>query len=325
MSPSPAAPRRAASRPPPRIVRIEAHAKLNLGLAIGPRRADGFHDLATIYQSVSLADTLAVRRSAEGYRLTIAHEDAAARGGGGRARPDRVPTGAGNLVLRAARLAADRLGLPGGARFHLVKRIPSEAGLGGGSADAAAAIAGLLRLHGVRLGRNRRLALAAEVGSDVPFAMVGGTALGRGRGERLRSLRLVRPFRAVVAVPRWRVSTARAFRALDRRKYSLTAWTANLRFAQSVARDKVSVRAALRLGNSFEHALGTRRYDFESLGNRLRTSGVDEPRLTGSGSAVFGVLPEGIPFGRFVETFEGGERIYLVRSRATAMRITTIR
>src|SRR6185436_8684643 len=115
--------------------------------------------------------------------------------------------------------------------------IPAGAGLGGGSADAAAAIVGLARVHGLRLPLAERLALGAEVGSDVPFALLGGTALGLGRGERLRPLHLEHPFRALLAVPSWRISTVGAFHRLDARKYGLTRWAAKLRFTQSLGRE----------------------------------------------------------------------------------------
>src|SRR6185436_1113262 len=127
--------------------------------------------------------------------------------------------------------------------------IPAGAGLGGGSADAAAAIVGLARVHGLRLPLAERLAIGAELGSDVPLALLGGTALGLGRGERLRRLRLTAPFRAVVAVPSRRVETAQAFRALDRRKYGLTGWTRHLRFVEALGRKAVRPRHTLRLGN----------------------------------------------------------------------------
>ena len=310
-----------------RRVRVEARAKLNLGLAIGPARADGFHELATVFQSISLADTLIVAPRVRGFSLAVRSQDASARRSAGTARRTavaRVPAGSANLVLRAARLLALRRELPGGARFTLIKRIPAGAGLGGGSADAAAALMGLAKLHGLRLGPVERRRIGAELGSDVPFALLGGTALGLGLGERLRPLRLERPFRAVLAVPSWRVSTARAFRQLDRRKYGLTRWTANLRFAQSLGRESIRVGRALRLGNSFEEVLGERRSEFLSLCARLRRAGVEGPHLTGSGSAVFGIVPAGLPGERVVERFTGDEAIYLIRSRGTGLVHTTL-
>jgi 4-diphosphocytidyl-2-C-methyl-D-erythritol kinase len=316
-------------------VRIEARAKLNLGLAVGPRRADGFHDLATVFQSVSLADTLIVTRRARGFSLAVRLEDAslpraltgAPRGTRRRGSPsaDRVPAGPANLVLRAARLVRDRFRLTGGARFSLIKRIPTRAGMGGGSADAAAALTGLARLYGLRASRAEWLMLAAELGSDVPFALVGGTALGRGRGEVLERRRLAVPFRALIAMPRWRVETARAFRSLDRSKYGLTGRGRILRFVEALGREAVSPKRALCLGNTFEMVLGERRSGFLSLQARLRQAGIEEPHLTGSGSAVFGIIPTGLPAARVVDRFVGDEAVYLIRSRGTGLTHTTLR
>ena len=316
------------SRARPSRVRIEARAKLNLGLAVGPRRDDGFHELATVFQSVSLSDTLIVTPRRRGFSLTVRFEDASARarpkrgrvGASRSGRGDRsVPEGANNLALRAARLLDARHPLPGGARLSLIKRIPAGAGLGGGSADAAAALVGLARLYRMTLPRAELLALAADLGSDVPFALVGGTALGLGRGERLRRLRLAWPFRAVVTVPAWRVATAGAFKALARRRNALTLWRPKLRFAQSLGRKAVRPVQGLRLGNAFEDVLGERRSEFLSLCARLRRAGVEKPHLTGSGSAVFGIIPAGVPGQRIVERFTGNEAIYLIRSRGKSL------
>jgi 4-diphosphocytidyl-2-C-methyl-D-erythritol kinase len=228
-------------------------------------------------------------------------------------------------VLRAARLLASRAGLRGGARFTLTKRIPARAGLGGGSADAAAALVGLARLHGLALSRADRIEMGAALGSDVPFAATGGTALGTGRGERLRPLRLARPFRAVIAVPAWRVSTANAFARIDRGKYGLTGWGAKLRFGQSLGREGVTTDRALRLGNTFESVLGRRRSDFDSLRERLRLAGVIQPRLSGSGSSVFGILEPGSVAASVVDGFRGPERLFVVRSARGGIRVTTSR
>src|SRR5437867_4078156 len=127
-----------ASRVLPRAVEIEARAKLNLGLAVGPERADGYHEIATIYQSITLADTLVATRIRRGFRLRVRHEDASVRGQAGRALRAPVPAGESNLVVRAARKMAERAGSEGGASFRLIERTPARAGLGGGSADAAA-------------------------------------------------------------------------------------------------------------------------------------------------------------------------------------------
>ena len=304
----------------PRAVTVEARAKLNLGLAVGPLRDDGFHDLATFFQSVSLADTLTVTPRRRGFSLRVRFASAAANGRVPAARAS-VPAGADNLVLRAARLLATRRGLEGGARFELVKRIPARAGLGGGSADAAAALLGLAAVYGVRLGRAERAALAGELGSDVPFAILGGTALGLGRGDRLASLRLAKPFRALVAVPDWGVSTADAFRAIDRRRNHLTVWGANLRSAQVLGRERLRAGRAIQLGNTFESVLGDRRNEFLSLAKRLEAAGAASVRMTGSGSAVFGLLPEGRAGDAAVRRFQGMEALYLVRSVGRGLKL----
>lgn len=310
-------------RPARRRVVVEAHAKLNLGLSIGPRRADGFHDLVTVFQSVSLADTLEAAWQPRGFALRVRHEPAAIRGREPREARADVPRGATNLVLRAARLAARELALPGGARFTLTKRIPSRAGLGGGSADAAAALAAMLALHGRRLTRAQRIGYASQLGSDVPFATTGGTALGQERGERLTKLRLRSPFRAIIAMPRWRVSTADAFRRHDLARNPLTPWEQDRRFARTVGRQRVEALSLVRRGNRFETLLGRRRRDLESLRARLRAAGLLEPHLTGSGSAVFGIVPRGVSVREIVTRFLGDETLYAVRSVGRGLRLRT--
>jgi 4-diphosphocytidyl-2-C-methyl-D-erythritol kinase len=329
-----------------RRVVVEARAKLNLGLIVGPPRDDGFHEIATLFQSISLADTLEIRPRARGFSLSVRLEDASIgpRGRGTRSgrssrTPDGpsvtrgkrkggssahvVPRGADNLVLRAARLWRETTGIESGAAFRLIKRIPAGAGMGGGSADAAATLAGLSALHRVRLGRARSLELAARLGSDVPFALVGGTALGLGRGQRLTPVKLARPFRALIAVPQWRVSTAAAFADIDRHKNLLTPWRVKLRSAQLLGRKRLRAEAWMRLGNTFEEVLGIRRVDFLSLEGRLRRAGATDVRMTGSGSAVFGMIEPGIPSRRVVECFEGSEAIFVVRSRMAGLRAKT--
>jgi 4-diphosphocytidyl-2-C-methyl-D-erythritol kinase len=297
----------------PRRVRVEARAKLNLGLAVGPRGSDGFHELATIFQSVTLADTLVAERRARGFSLEVDHEEVAARGSLSARTLGAVPAGRGNLALRAARLAVRYAGITGGVHLHLTKRIPAQAGLGGGSADAAAALVAVFALHGVRVPLADRLALGAQLGSDVPFALFGGAALGLGRGEQLTRLKPGRSLRAVIAVPRWRVSTAEAFRKLDRSRNRLTRWDDKLVSAKGAGRMELWLQRALRLGNSFEEVLGARMPDFVDLCARLREAGILEPRLTGSGSAVFGLLGPRALARSFLDRFRGSETVYVVR------------
>jgi 4-diphosphocytidyl-2-C-methyl-D-erythritol kinase len=297
--------------PAPVRVRVEAPAKLNLALAVGPLRPDGFHDLATFFQSVSLTDTLIVEPRPSGFSLRVRYENAAVRG---RVRRHPLPTGRDNLVLRAAGLLRDAMPGVGGARFQLVKRIPSRAGLGGGSADAAAALIGLAAAYGRKLSRRQRIDLATRLGADVPFAATGGTALGLGLGERLKRLRLDRPFEAVIALPRWTVSTPQAFARLDRQRKHLTAWGRHLRSVQVLGLDHVVPSRVMRLGNTFESVLGRNRGSFDALVAGLREGGARQVRLTGSGSAVFALLPDGVNGMDFVRRVHVSVPLFLVRS-----------
>ena len=322
-------------------IAIDARGKLNLMLAVGPARGDGFHDLVTVFQSISLADTLIVEPRRRGFTLAVRHADASlaregpapgarrdrratpsgSSGRSGRARPAAgVPGGEDNLVLRAARRVAAELALTAGARFTLVKRIPAGSGMGGGSADAAAVIAALPALYGLRLGPRRRHAIALELGSDVPFALGGGTALGRGRREQLTRIALEAPFRALIAVPGWHVATGAAYARIDRGKYALTPRGVNIRSSQILGRKRLSAASLMRLGNTFEKVLGNRRSDFRSLCERLRRAGAIVTRLTGSGSAVVAVLGPGSPIHEVVGRFAGSERLYAVRSARSGLR-----
>jgi 4-diphosphocytidyl-2-C-methyl-D-erythritol kinase len=154
-------------------VRVRVPAKINLYLQVGPLRSDGFHELTTIYHAISLYDELTAR---PGDTLTLTMEG---EGTG------ELPLDGSNLVLRAAKALAEYTGQPAHARLHLRKQIPVAAGLAGGSADAAGALVACDALWNTNLGREELSHLAAAIGSDVPFLVLGGTALGTGRGERL--------------------------------------------------------------------------------------------------------------------------------------------
>ncbi len=162
-------------------LRVSAAAKINLHLEVLGLRPDGFHELAMVMQSLDLADTLELSPSADAaIRLSCDRDD--------------LSTGADNLIVRAGELLRARAGLPElGARIRLSKRIPIGAGLAGGSSDAAAALVGLNALWGCGFGAGELQAMAAALGSDVPFCLEGGTQLCFGRGERLEGAGLTAP------------------------------------------------------------------------------------------------------------------------------------
>lgn len=194
-------PRLAASGP----VRVRVPAKINLHLDVGPVRPDGYHELTTVYHAISLFDELTARRG-DTLALTMEGE-----GTGTLALDDS------NLVFKAARALAEHTKRPAHARLHLRKQIPLAAGLAGGSADAAAALVACDALWGTGLSRDELAHIAADVGSDVPFLVYGGTALGTGRGETVSPvLARAATWHWVVAVADGGLSTPTVFAELDR-------------------------------------------------------------------------------------------------------------
>ncbi len=191
-------------------VTARAPAKINVHLAVGPLRPDGFHELRTVYLAVSLFDTVTARPG-EGLSLALSGEGTGAATGA-----DAVPTDRRNLVWRAAELLAEHAGVPADANLEIAKSIPAAAGLAGGSADAAATLVALDALWGTRADRSDLLALAARLGSDVPFSLLGGVALGTGRGEQLAPVLAGRAWHWVLGIAGAGLSTPAVYAELDR-------------------------------------------------------------------------------------------------------------
>jgi len=192
-------------------VRVRVPAKINLHLAVGPLRSDGFHELNTVYHAISLFDEITARA---GDTLTLTMEGE----GTGTLALDET-----NLIMRAARALAARTRVPAYARLHLRKSIPLAGGLAGGSADAAATLLACDLLWGTGLSREELAEVGATLGSDVPFLLHGGTALGTGHGEAISPI-LARPttWHWVVAVADGGLSTPEVYRKLDEMRGS--AW-----------------------------------------------------------------------------------------------------
>ncbi len=268
-----------------------AHAKINLTLDIGARRPDGYHDISSIMQTIELHDMLAVTRTPAfpGVRLEVT----GAEGAG-------VPADESNLVHRAAvrlqKAAAARGLIPGnesGLHIWLHKRVPSQAGLGGGSSDAAATLRIVNELLGLSLPHPRLAEIGAALGADVPFFLTGGTALVEGLGERVTALPpMYPPWLLAVLKPPVGVSTAAAYAALDalpdRRPGTATDAMRN---------------GEMRLGNDFEAVILPAYSQIAAAYAALRQTGqTDEsftPLLCGSGACLF----------RRVLTVEEGERL----------------
>jgi 4-diphosphocytidyl-2-C-methyl-D-erythritol kinase len=187
-------------------VTVRVPAKVNLQLSVGPRRDDGYHDLVTVFHAVSLFDEVTVR-PADRTSVRVTGQDAAS-----------VPAGRANLAARAARALAARLNRRRRSAVHIEirKRIPAAAGLAGGSADAAATLVACNDLWGAGLTPAELREVAAGLGSDVPFALLGGTAVGQGRGERLTAALATGTYHWVLAFSAGGLSTPEVYAAYDR-------------------------------------------------------------------------------------------------------------
>ncbi|MEE4024339.1 4-(cytidine 5'-diphospho)-2-C-methyl-D-erythritol kinase [Gordonia sp. PKS22-38] len=189
-------------------VTVRVPAKVNLHLGVGPLRDDGFHDLVTVFQALSLCDDIRLSPANE-LRVTTRGEGAA-----------DVPADATNLAVRAVNEVARRADRPARVAIDIDKRIPVAGGMAGGSADAAGALVGAAALWGLDIDRDDLTEMAAALGSDVPFALHGGTALGTGRGERLMPILARGEFHWVLAIARSGLSTPAVYGELDRLRES---------------------------------------------------------------------------------------------------------
>ena len=187
---------------------VRSHAKINLGLAIGPVRADGYHALATIYQTLAIHDFVTVTAvplaHGSASQIEIACNDA------------RVPCDDRNTCWKIVDLALRRLNIAARVTIHIEKRLPVQGGLGAGSANAAAALIGLEKELGIDLPAEDKLRIAAETGSDVPLFLIGGTVFGHGRGEEVSPMPDLPEISCVLAIPEVAVSTPQAFSDWDR-------------------------------------------------------------------------------------------------------------
>ena len=256
-------------------VRVPAYAKVNLRLDVLGRRADGYHELRTIFQAISLHDTLALETKRErGIDLRIAgNSDLAGK------------PGRGNLVYRAIEELGREIGLQQGVRAVLTKRIPVGRGLGGGSSDAAAALVGLLRLTGKRIVAPRLLEIASGLGADVPFFLHGGRALGIGRGDEIYPLPDVAPRQVLLISPHGiAVPTKEAYQWLSQELTNGYDPTKLMRFCALCWSPQGGA-----LSNDFEAAVFPRYPRLAAIKRELLQQGAAEASLAGSGSAVFGV------------------------------------
>ena len=257
-----------------REVRILAPAKINLGLAVLGRRADGYHELRTVFQAISLCDRLVLRTARGGVRVNC---------------PTLPGLGENNLAHRAARLFLERTGVNDGVRIDLEKHIPAQGGLGGGSSDAAAVLLGCCRLFGLSPEPAILRGWAATLGSDVPFFIDGGAAIGSGRGEALEPLApFAGPAVALIHLSPTGLSTAAVYRRL--RPAALTGSPRKLTILLACWRGGDLRRLAGRLFNDLEPPAFALAPELAVVKRELSAAGAAGTLLCGSGSSVFGLF-----------------------------------
>jgi 4-diphosphocytidyl-2-C-methyl-D-erythritol kinase len=276
-------------------VRIEARAKVNLGLEVLRKRPDGYHDIRTLFQEIGLADLLEIE-DAPGPEIRLEGDDPS------------VPWDETNLVHRAARALRERTGTDRGAVLRVSKRIPTGGGLGGGSADAAAALSGLNEVWATGLSRDALADLGRGLGADVPFFLHGGLCLGEQRGDCLTELADLTPRFVVLALPPFSVSTALIYRSLP--PSALTSDEKDSKISRFLRTGELG-----SLENRLEETIFRLFPELHVYPAQFRYHGAELSLVTGSGSAVFGLFRDR----------ESAERCLAdMRSRSEAVLVETV-
>lgn len=247
------------------MLRFTPYAKINLGLEILRKRADGYHDINTVFLPITLADELTIEPantlSVECAEIPIPQED--------------------NLVFKAARLLQEQCAVSDGAKIQLHKKIPTGAGLGGGSSDAAATLRGLCELWNISPDEEALHAIAARLGSDVPFFLLGSPAIGSGRGEILHALSIQLPHTLLIVYPNIHISTAEAYSDVQ---LSEEATDYHELFSGEITPDSMRINIV----NSFEQSAFKRHPELLEIKNNLYGNGAVFSLMSGSGSSMIG-------------------------------------
>ena len=308
-------------------VAVRSFAKINLGLYIGARRADGFHALRTVYQTIALHDVIRVSVG-RGSGIEIWCDD------------PRVPLDSSNTCYRVAALVMEALKARGKVSIKIEKKLPVQGGLGAASSNAVATMVGLERVLKKRLSGVVRLRIAAEIGSDLPLFLIGGTVLGVGRGEEVYPLQDLPSMAMVVVTPEVGVSTPKAFADWDARAElthsgssdrlfevgcALSAWLSHYPDAGAPAKrggragSLLSDLVRAGIENDFEKVVFPQFPELRDMKRALERAGSRYASLSGSGSTLYGL------FGSAAEAEKAAGRLRKQGLRATATRTLTRR
>lgn len=268
----------------PAEILVDAPAKLNLTLGVVARRADGFHEIDSLMVAVTLHDTLQVRARPEGQGITLrVRFDGRLASEAGRPLARDVPDDDRNLVVRAARALAAATGVSRGLEIDLVKRVPSQAGLGGGSSDAAAVLRAAAEAWRLEVDHELLASIAAGIGSDVPWFLTGGAGIARGRGERIEPVSGIPAWPVVIAVPAGGLSTATVYAGCVPEPHA-AGGSARLAAVLAAGRFDEAVRL---MHNTLQAAAVAASPEVARLLVAMQEAGAERPLVTGSGSGCF--------------------------------------
>lgn len=252
---------------------LPSFAKINWNLRVLGKRDDGFHELFTIFQTVSLHDRLYF---ADGEAVSLECND------------QSIPVDERNLILKAAAALQRATGARKGASILLEKRIPSPGGLGGGSSNAATALIGLMRLWGLGIEHRDLNEIAAELGSDVPFFLTGGTAIGMGRGEFIEPIQDRKAEHLIIVTPDVAVSTPKAFAAINVATLTTDTLESTLTVCRNEAKDFDPLQSALI--NDLEASVFAAHPEVRRVKDALADLGAISAAMSGSGASVFAIF-----------------------------------
>ena len=249
-----------------------SYAKINLGLRIVSKRADGYHNLESIFQEISLADELLIEKADE-FSLATNHPG--------------LPVDETNLCTRTYRLLVAEYGIKGGLKIFINKRIPLGSGLGGGSSNAATCLKAISQLFRLNLSKAEQLQLAARLGSDVPFFILGGTALVKGRGEVVIPVSFMKNYQILLVYPGRAISTAQIFNNLE---IGLTKYRGGVKFEAVIFRIASLDDLSDYLFNDLEEVVSRVCPEISGIKERLINCGARYVSLSGSGATVYGLF-----------------------------------
>lgn len=285
-------------------ISLQAYAKINLGLDVLRKREDGYHEVKMIMQNISLADTLELKKVEQpGIRLHSQDD---------REIPS-VPLDDTNLIYRAIRLLQEEYQLPGGVEAVLTKRIPVAAGMAGGSTDAAAALKGMNQLYSLGLSEQELCERGVKLGADIPYCIMGGTALSEGIGEKLTPLPAMPDCWILIAKPPIDVSTAFVYGHLKAAELSEHP---NIDGMVEAIRQQNLTGITERMGNVLETVTIPAHPVIETIKDQMLEHGAIQSLMSGSGPTVFGIFTEEAQAAearRVIEEAELSKQIYITR------------